>query len=457
MPRGVRSSIATPRAPLEGGGARRRHVAQVAEGGERRLEDDAAAEPVEAAVLGVAGGVDRDREVVQARAGVVERASSRSREHRGLGAALRVGAALRRLPRRAGGHDRGREPEHGDERRERAARRAESPDLIWRVIGPGAPGWSPDRQASRSSAAAVSGATTQRCTPVPSSSPARCVSRGTMSIRQQKCSAPRGAVRTQRLSGGIAPSRRRRRGERVVHEVRAERAVVLEARARAARGDHQLERQPRGVGRDQHRLVVDRHDALAPAHLLLHEVAEQVAAHRARGVGAEALALARDGRRDEVQRVELGMGVRQRRAAEVPLVDEHVHAGRAGVRAHARAPGLHRHGDLLRRDVGQRGHRVGRVDDHLVRAGRRLRAEQVGLGLGRQRRRPRARAPGRGSAPRARSSPACRVRRRRAGPRRARAACGPRGRAGTGRARGRSAARGRGRSRRPGGPCGRRR
>ena len=29
-----------------------------------------------------------------------------------------------------------------------------------------------------------------------------------MSIRQQKCSAPRGAVRTHRLSGGLAPNRR---------------------------------------------------------------------------------------------------------------------------------------------------------------------------------------------------------------------------------------------------------
>ena len=32
-----------------------------------------------------------------------------------------------------------------------------------------------------------------------------------MSIRQQKCSAPRGAVRTHRLSGGLAPRRRARR------------------------------------------------------------------------------------------------------------------------------------------------------------------------------------------------------------------------------------------------------
>ena len=40
-----------------------------------------------------------------------------------------------------------------------------------------------------------------RFTPVDSSSPARCVSRGATSIRQQKCSAPRGAdpVPTVRL------------------------------------------------------------------------------------------------------------------------------------------------------------------------------------------------------------------------------------------------------------------
>ena len=77
---------------------------------------------------------------------------------------------------------------------------------------------------------------------VPSSSPARWVRRGTMSIRQQKWSAPRGAVRTQRLSGGRRAERAPQPRERVVQQRGAERAVVLEAGARAARGEHELER-----------------------------------------------------------------------------------------------------------------------------------------------------------------------------------------------------------------------
>ena len=67
------------------------------------------------------------------------------------------------------------------------------------------------------------------------------------------------------------------------------------------------------------------------------------------------------------------------------------------------------------RQVGERAHRVGRVDDHLVAPARRQGGEQVGLGRrARASGGVRAPAPGRGSAPRAPASRACRARRRRA-------------------------------------------
>ncbi len=121
------------------------------------------------------------------------------------------------------------------------------------------------------------------------------------------------------------------------------------------------------------------------------------------------------------------------------------------MRAHALAPDRHRGLDLLGLELGQRGHRVGRVHDHLVRAARRAAGEQVGLAAaaGERVRRPRppppsATAPGRGSARRAPSS------RRSRAARRPRAACGPRGRPRTGRSRGRSAGAAPRRGRRPG-------
>ena len=52
-----------------------------------------------------------------------------------------------------------------------------------------------------------------------------------------------------------------------------------------------------GERRQQHRVVVDRDHPLAAAHLLLQQVAQQAAAHRAGVVRREALALARDQRR----------------------------------------------------------------------------------------------------------------------------------------------------------------
>ena len=136
-----------------------------------------------------------------------------------------------------------------------------------------------------------------------------------MSIRQQNESAPRGAVRTHRFSGGDAPSAALQPPQRVVQE-RGPDGPSSSKRARGRRGDeHELERQPRRVGREQHRVAVDGDEPLAPAHLLLHEVGEQVAAHRPRGVGAEALPLARDARGHEVEGVQLRVRVRQRRAA----------------------------------------------------------------------------------------------------------------------------------------------
>ena len=61
-------------------------------------------------------------------------------------------------------------------------------------------------QAWRSSAAAASGDTGFNASPAPDSSPPSAsapASRGSTSIRQQKCSEPWGAVLTHRLSGGI--------------------------------------------------------------------------------------------------------------------------------------------------------------------------------------------------------------------------------------------------------------
>ena len=189
-------------------------------------------------------------------------------------------------------------------------------------------------------AAASSGATMLRFTPVESSRPARCVRRGITSMRQQKRSAPRGAVRTQRFSGGLAPRWRARRCRPSCSSAAPVGPLVLEARARAARGEHQLEGHARGVGREQHRLVVDRDDPLAAADLLGDEILQQVVAHRARRVRPRALALARDVRGHEVQRVELRVRVRQRRAGLAALVDDQLHARARGVRAHPLAPGL---------------------------------------------------------------------------------------------------------------------
>lgn len=64
---------------------------------------------------------------------------------------------------------------------------------------------------SRRTAAVCSGATMFRFTPLESSNPARWVSLGATSMRQQKCSAPRGAVLTHMFSGGLDPKWRFKR------------------------------------------------------------------------------------------------------------------------------------------------------------------------------------------------------------------------------------------------------
>ena len=169
--------------------------------------------------------------------------------------------------------------------------------------------------------------------------------------------------------------------QRVVQQRGAGRTVVLEARPRAAGREQQVERRAPGVRRHQHGLVVDRDDPLAPAHLLLHVVAEQVPAHRAHGVGAEALTLAGDRGGDEVQRVQLRVRVRERGSGLPALVDDQVLAGGVRVRSHALAPGVDGEEHLLGRQRREVRDRLGRVDDHLVPAGRGLGGGEVRVGV----------------------------------------------------------------------------
>ena len=225
--------------------------------------------------------------------------------------------------------------------------------------------------------------------------------------------------------------------------------VLLEARLGPARDHAELERRPRGPRADEDRLVVDRDEAVAAAHLLGRDVLEQVGAHRALVVRGRALALAGDLGGHEAERVELGVAVLERGAGVGALVDDQVNVGGVGMGAHPLAPGGDGAGDLLVGELGQRGEVLGSADDHLVGAVGRLRAKQVGLGAagtGRERvdragetglRRPlgarptlapgQRRAPDRDWGPSAAASRACRARRRRDGEPRPRAGFGPRG------------------------------
>ena len=201
--------------------------------------------------------------------------------------------------------------------------------------------------------------------------------RGTMSIRQQKRSAPRGAVRTHRLSGGLAPKLRAQQAQAAVQERGAGRAVVLEALAAAARGEHELEADAAtrtGTGARPRRRSRRSARGGGPPR---DEVLEQVGAHRAHRVRAEALALAGDGGRHEVQRVELAACAAG--AGLAALVDAEVHVRRAVVRAHPLAPDLDGRDDLLDRQLGERLHRLGALTMTSWRAARGERGEELGL------------------------------------------------------------------------------
>ena len=107
---------------------------------------------------------------------------------------------------------------------------------------------------------------------------------------------------------------RRRRSERVAQacEALVQQICDVRLRARKARLVHtrhelKLVRHSRGEGCEQHRLVIDRDDPLAPSHLLLEQVTQQATAHRAGVVRGEALTLAGDDRRHEPEPVDLGM------------------------------------------------------------------------------------------------------------------------------------------------------
>ena len=200
---------------------------------------------------------------------------------------------------------------------------------------------------------------------------------------QQNSSTPRGAVRTQRLSCGTAPSAPA--SARSAVPIIAAPPSASSKRGDGARGnDPQLERRSRRPRADQQRLVIDGDEPLAAAHLLGRDVAEQVRAHRPLVVGGRPLALASDLRRHEVERVQLRVRVLERRPGLGPLVDDQVQVGGPGVCAHPLAPGGDRRLQALRRQLRERGRVLGGADDHLVDPGRRLGAEQVRLAAGRR-------------------------------------------------------------------------
>ena len=235
------------------------------------------------------------------------------------------------------------------------------------------------RLAPRSRSAASSGASTFRCTPVPISRP------GELRQPRHHVDSPAEALGVARrgahphVERRQAPEHRAEARERLVQQPRPERAVVREARRGPPRHNLHVERHECAERAERDRLAVDRDDPLAPANLLLDDVLEQVASLGAEGVRGEALALARNRRRHERERIELRVRVRQGGTRLLSLVDDHVHVGGGGVGAHPLAPDRHRGLDLLWRDLRQRVHGIGRVDDHLVRAERRSRRKQVGL------------------------------------------------------------------------------
>ena len=141
-----------------------------------------------------------------------------------------------------------------------------------------------------------------------------------------------GAARRRRASGSARPAGRgadpqveRRRAAELRAQLlqasaagRAPPGRRREAALVAPRHELQLVGPAGRERRQQHGVVVDRDDALAAAHLFLQQVAQQAAAHGARVVRGEALALARDQRGHEVERVQLRVGVLERCARGVP-------------------------------------------------------------------------------------------------------------------------------------------
>ena len=214
--------------------------------------------------------------------------------------------------------------------------------------------------ASRSSRAARSGATGFRSMPVPSSSPACCgEARADVDPPAVVLGAARRGAHPEVQRGRAAEAPRQAR-ERVVQRGGAERPLVLEAHRRAPRGDQQLVGRGGRVRREDDGLVVDRDDALAEADLLLHEVGEQVAAHRASSRtrrSARARGRSRTGTKSSATSCACVCGCEA--PAGAPVVDEQVHAGGAvrGVVGHAPAPHRHRELELGGVQLGERADR----------------------------------------------------------------------------------------------------
>ena len=162
-----------------------------------------------------------------------------------------------------------------------------------------------------------------------------------MSTCQWKGSAPRGAVRTQRLSSG-GPSKRacERPQGGAEHRRPASPSSSKPGRrrgrtTRSSNGEREAQGQISAASssiatrRSRRRTSSTRTSLSRPPPV------------RALAVGAEPLALARDRGRHEAQRVELGVGVLERGAGAAALVDDQLHVGgarRGRASARARSP-----------------------------------------------------------------------------------------------------------------------
>ena len=198
-------------------------------------------------------------------------------------------------------------------------------------------------QASRSCSAASSGGITLRFTPVPSSRPASWARRGSRSIRQQKCSAPGGAVRTHMFSGGRPPSSRSQPPSTSCSSA----APSGPSSSNRARGRAGTICSSNGT-REANGQIATASESIATTrslqpHLLLQQVGQQVAPLGPQRIGGEALPLAGDRGRHERQRVELGVRVGQRRSG-LPRPRSRSRARRraSACVAHALAPHAHR-------------------------------------------------------------------------------------------------------------------